>query len=162
MKKIFTLCIVFNEKKDKVLLGMKKIGFGAGRWNGFGGKVEQGETIAQAALRELSEEADIKATEIKELGVLDFSFQEDPNLLEVHIFRVDSFTGEPKESNEMKPQWFTLDQIPFEHMWSDDVHWFPLLIQGKKFAGQFVFDRPSNAEYSAKIITKNLLIVESL
>ena len=35
---------------------MKKRGFGEGKWNGFGGKVEEGETILQAALRELKEE----------------------------------------------------------------------------------------------------------
>jgi 8-oxo-dGTP pyrophosphatase MutT (NUDIX family) len=35
-----------------VLLGFKKIGFGAGKFKGFGGKVESGETILQAALCE--------------------------------------------------------------------------------------------------------------
>jgi len=34
---------------------MKKRGFGAGRYNGFGGKVEPGETILQGAQRELQE-----------------------------------------------------------------------------------------------------------
>jgi hypothetical protein len=36
MKKILTLCIPI--KNNKVLLGMKKRGFGVGRWNGFGGE----------------------------------------------------------------------------------------------------------------------------
>jgi hypothetical protein len=39
MKKILTLCVPIND--GKVLLGMKKRGFGAGRWNGFGGKMEE-------------------------------------------------------------------------------------------------------------------------
>ena len=39
-----------------MLLGMKKRGFGTGKWNGFGGKVEVGETVADAAQRELEEE----------------------------------------------------------------------------------------------------------
>jgi hypothetical protein len=38
---------------NKLLLGFKKRGFGAGLYNGFGGKVEPGETPAQAARREL-------------------------------------------------------------------------------------------------------------
>lgn len=38
-----------------VLLGWKKRGFGAFRYNGFGGKVEPGETVAAAAARELLE-----------------------------------------------------------------------------------------------------------
>ena len=37
---------VFNaEQNAEVLLGMKKRGFGAGKINGYGGKIEKGETI---------------------------------------------------------------------------------------------------------------------
>ena len=45
------LTLAFVTQKDKVLLGLKKKGFGMGRWNGFGGKVEKGETIEEAAKR---------------------------------------------------------------------------------------------------------------
>ena len=48
-KKILTL--VFVKEPGKILLGMKKRGFGQGRWNGFGGKVEKGETILEGAKR---------------------------------------------------------------------------------------------------------------
>ncbi len=37
-----------------MLLGEKKRGFGEGYFNGFGGKVEAGETVQQAAIREVS------------------------------------------------------------------------------------------------------------
>lgn len=40
-----------NKLLTLVLLGMKKRGFGAGKWNGFGGKVQPGETIEEAARR---------------------------------------------------------------------------------------------------------------
>jgi len=52
-RKLFTLCIVL--KRNEILLGMKKRGFGKGKWNGFGGKVLRGETIEKAAKRELRE-----------------------------------------------------------------------------------------------------------
>ena len=45
------LTLLFVLKPGKVLLGYKKRGFGVGRWNGFGGKVQQGETIEEAAKR---------------------------------------------------------------------------------------------------------------
>mgnify|MGYP001082927151 CR=1 FL=1 len=35
----------------RILLGMKKRGFGMNKWNGFGGKIEQGETLLEAAAR---------------------------------------------------------------------------------------------------------------
>ena len=47
--KLYTLALIRNN--DNILLGMKKRGFGVGRWNGFGGKVHSGETILEAAKR---------------------------------------------------------------------------------------------------------------
>lgn len=154
MKKLLTLCIV--HKDNKVLLGMKKRGFGEGRWNGFGGKIEEGESIEDAAVREIEEEVGIIPSNLIEMGVLDFSFENDPKILEVHIFKVTDFNGEPVETSEMRPQWFGIENIPFKEMWSDDIYWFPLFLSGKKFKGKFLFDRPSDSTYSAKILKKEL------
>ena len=153
-RKILTLCIIHQE--NKVLLGMKKRGFGAGRWNGFGGKVEQGETIEQAAKRELREEVGLEAVDLVEHGVLDFEFENDEKILEVHIFRITQFTGEPVETEEMKPEWFDINKIPYEQMWTDDIYWVPILLAGNKFKGRLLFDKPSTAEYSAKILEKEI------
>lgn len=152
--------MVYGE--GEILLGLKKRGFGEGRWNGFGGKVEDGETIEEATTRELKEEASIEPMKMKEVGVLDFSFENDPKILEVHIYKVTEFSGTPAESEEMKPQWFKFSEIPFTQMWSDDVLWFPFLLNDKLFKGSFLFDRPSDAEYSAKIIKQELREVSEL
>lgn len=119
---------------------MKKRGFGAGRWNGFGGKVESGETIEDAAKREVWEEAGIRVADIEKVGHINFEFVGDPVILEVNVFKAGSFYGEPSESDEMKPQWFHKDEIPFDQMWPDDRHWFPLFLAGKKFTGKFLFE----------------------
>ena len=37
----------------------------------------------------------------------------------------------------MRPQWFDWDQIPFSEMWVDDIMWYPLLLQKKKFVGYY-------------------------
>ena len=42
---------VFVLTDGNVLLGMKKRGFGVGRWNGFGGKVHSDETVLEGAKR---------------------------------------------------------------------------------------------------------------
>ena len=45
------LTLAFIRETTRVLLGLKKRGFGEGRWNGFGGKVQTGESIELAAKR---------------------------------------------------------------------------------------------------------------
>jgi 8-oxo-dGTP diphosphatase/2-hydroxy-dATP diphosphatase len=137
MKKILTLTIIHQH--PKILLGMKKRGFGAGRWNGFGGKVQEGETIKEAALREIKEEAGIIAIDIELRGIVDFEFKGNPEILEVHIFKAVEFSGELWETDEMKPQWFHVNEIPFKEMWPDDKHWLPLFLSKKKFRGKFLF-----------------------
>ena len=44
-KKVLTL--VYIRDDENILLGLKKRGFGTGKWNGFGGKVQAGETILE-------------------------------------------------------------------------------------------------------------------
>lgn len=132
-----TLC--FIQDKGRVLLGMKKKGFGAGWWNGFGGKVEPGETVEEAARREVLEECGITAGELTQSGLLDFSFVHKPGVLRVHIFKTSSYSGEPIETEEMRPEWFSEDSLPIEQMWPDDRYWIPLLLAGKRFEGKFHF-----------------------
>ena len=162
-RKLLTLCLIHQH--PRILLGMKKRGFGAGRWNGFGGKVAEGESIEDAAVRELREETGIEAdpTDLELSGILEFEFQSDPGkVLEVHIFKVHSHTGDLVETEEMRPQWFMIDEIPFKDMWSDDPYWMPLFIKGRRFRGRFLFDKPSTAEQNAAIIEKEMQIVTDL
>ena len=49
LRKLYT--IIFVREGTRVLLGYKKRGFGQGRWNGFGGKVESDETVKEGAIR---------------------------------------------------------------------------------------------------------------
>lgn len=70
-----TLSVLLNHE-GKLLLWMKKRGFGMGKWNGLGDKVSGDETVAQAFLREIEEEAGIVLThnDIVHRGVLHFYF----------------------------------------------------------------------------------------
>jgi len=149
-----TLCVVVGPRG--VLLGMKKRGFGAGRWNGFGGKVKEKETTEAAAVRELEEEVGIKPRQMSRAGVLNFRFQDGTHDVEMHIFRVEDFEGEIAETEEMQPQWFSEDEIPFPEMWPDDIHWMPFFLDSKQFKGDFLLDRPSDGQYQSKIISHEI------
>lgn len=138
MKRITsTLCIIHQH--PKILLGMKKRGFGVGRWNGFGGKVSLIETIEDAAKREIFEEAGIEVNDLDKVGIIEFEFKNNFEIHEVHIFRAENFLGEPTESEEMMPRWFHVDEIPFDKMWPDDKYWLSLLLDKKKFKGKILF-----------------------
>ncbi|MFA6042103.1 MAG: 8-oxo-dGTP diphosphatase [Patescibacteria group bacterium] len=137
-EKHLTLVIVYDDQR--ILLGMKKRGFGEGRWNGFGGKVHEGETIEAAAKRELEEEAGITSDNLMARGVLRFSFVEKPDeTLVVHLFSTTQFSGEATESEEMRPLWFLHAAVPYADMWPDDIFWLPLLLEGKNIHGTFHF-----------------------
>lgn len=137
MKILLTLCLVYQH--PNILLGMKKRGFGVGKWNGFGGKVLLTETIEEAVRREVQEEAGIEVKDLTKMGILDFIFIDRTDILEVHVFKSEEFSGTVTESEEMKPQWFQIEEIPFEQMWPDDKFWMPLFLSGKKFKGTFSF-----------------------
>ncbi|XP_002733265.1 oxidized purine nucleoside triphosphate hydrolase-like [Saccoglossus kowalevskii] len=136
-KKVLTL--VFIQQQTKILLGLKKRGFGRGKWNGFGGKVEPGESIKQAAHRELNEECSITSENLERIGLIDFEFEDDPQVLEVHVYKSNSYKGQVIESEEMQPQWFEVDSLPFNQMWLDDEHWFPYMLRGVNFYGYFLY-----------------------
>ncbi len=137
MVKTLTLCVVRNE--THILLGMKKRGFGEGRWNGFGGKVQLGETIEEAARRELREECGLEAEALDKRGVLTFEMATSEEILEIHVYDVSAYRGEPIESEEMRPAWFRLTDIPFDQMWPDDRHWLPRFLEGQSVHGKFYF-----------------------
>ena len=105
--KITTLCYIINGE-SKVLLTMKKRGFGAGKWNGPGGKVEANENPKESAIREVKEEVGLTMIEPEELGFIEFIWpagQEDKNQI-CYIYLTRKFAGDLQESDECLPEWF--------------------------------------------------------
>ncbi len=139
--KSVTLCLLVKE--NKILLAMKKRGFGVGKWNNFGGKVKVGETIEVAASRELREEIGVIAEpeKLEKVGNIQFYFKDKPEWNQhMHVFLVRNWEGEPQESEEMMmPKWYSQNEIPFDTMWADDKHWLPMVLAGKKVEGRFNF-----------------------
>lgn len=149
-----SLCFLVHE--DKVLLAMKKRGFGKDRWNGVGGKPDKNETMIQCAVREAREEINIDAKNSRKVASLKFYFPLEPLSnewnQEVIVYLIDEWEGRPKETEEMKPRWFSINQLPFHKMWSDDVLWLPHVLAGKRVKAEFMFDADQNiSEYSIKV-----------
>merc|ERR1712048_454585 len=74
-KKLFTECFFVDDSagpsKRRVLLGVKKRGFKAGRIFGFGGKVEKHDkSILAAAEREVQEECGLSGICLQKVGLV--------------------------------------------------------------------------------------------
>lgn len=131
--------LLFVVRDGQILLIRKKRGLGAGKVNGPGGRLEPGESTRACAIREVEEELRVTPTGVAEMGRLRFQFQ-DGYALEAHVFRADGCIGTATETDEATPLWTPLDRIPFGEMWADDALWLPLMLEGKRIDGRFVFD----------------------
>lgn len=150
-----TLCLLIKEGElgREILLAMKKRGFGVGKWNGVGGKLDpqRGDrNIVDAAIRETEEEIGVKIKELEKVAVLNFYFpyiaKEKSWDQEVHVFLVKNWEGEPAETEEMNPKWFKESDIPFNEMWADDKFWLSHILGGKKLKADFTFGKQENIE----------------
>lgn len=138
---------MFLLKEEQILLAMKKRGFGAGKLNGVGGKPDSGEDIKDAAVRETFEEIDVKVPKesLTHKAILNFFFPDVPTeknwnqQVLVYVVNWDESMGEPKETEEMKPEWFEKNKVPYEQMWEDDIYWLPRVLEGEFLEGCFYF-----------------------
>jgi 8-oxo-dGTP diphosphatase/2-hydroxy-dATP diphosphatase len=154
MKKLQTIGMI--RQGDKILLGMKKAGFGVGRWNGFGGKVEPDEDITAAMKREVMEECEITVEDFVEVGIINFYFEDKDLEPEVHIFDITSFSGKPVETDEMRPEWFDSSAIPYAEMWPADREWLEHYLSGRQFEGEVHF-KNNNEVKSVNIIPSEIV-----
>lgn len=134
-----TLC--YPIKDGKVLLAMKKRGFGEGKWNGPGGKLQEGESAEEACRRETREEVGIEIGKLDHRGTIRFFFPDHPDWDNVcEIFVTADIRGEASESEEMRPAWFALENIPLSDMWPDDTIWLSGVLQGGNVSADFYFN----------------------
>jgi 8-oxo-dGTP diphosphatase len=80
-----------------------------GKWEFPGGKVEGGETVAQALARELKEEVAIDVLSCQPLVVIEHDYGDKKVCLDVFI--VDNFSGDPSAQEGQQQGWFTLAEL---------------------------------------------------
>ena len=133
-------------KDNKILLAMKKKGFGEGRYNGVGGKLEENETPEDAMIRETWEEINVTPTQYEKVGIISFDeFYKGKKMgLLFHLYIVTEWLGEIAETEEMRPEWFDIEEIPYDKMFPDDKYWLPFILEGKKIKAYFNFDEDWN------------------
>jgi 8-oxo-dGTP diphosphatase len=154
--KEYSLVVVTESAKTRILLGVKHRGFGKGMYNSFGGKLEKGESDVQSACRELQEEAGIvvpvERMANSKIGIMRYTFVDDPVEMVVHVFHVNVTCdpANPDESSsslsaslssifldpstvrgcdEITPFWVeNYYDIPLDNMFADDSVWLTYLL----------------------------------
>jgi len=144
---------ITDREQGKLLLIVKKTGLGKGKINAPGGRIEQGESPVQAAVRECQEEVSMTPLSPEKRMELRFQFTSGYSLYGEAFF-TDSWEGEPRASVEADPFWRDLDKLPWENMWEDDRYWLPQALAGKKLRGYYVFD-------DDKMLSQNLVEIDS-
>lgn len=141
------MCLCFLTRvtasgETQVLLGRKKTGLGAGKVVSLGGHVEPGESAAQAAIREVAEESGllVEPSDLRRLATVVFRFPGRPKRDQsVSVFASARAIGDARETGEVAPAWFPLEQLPFEEMWDDARYWLPQVLAEQAIEAEIVF-----------------------
>lgn len=139
------LCLLTRIAGDgarQVLLGHKKRGLGCGKIVALGGHVEDGESPADAAAREVKEESGIQvaAGSLREAAQVTFLFPVRPRWdMIAFVFMSAEWTGEPVETPEIRPEWFDVTDLPLDRMWDDAKRWLPRVLAGERLGALFTY-----------------------
>jgi hypothetical protein len=114
--------------------------------------IDEGEIVEQALVRETQEEIGVKPVHYQKIAEIDFHFRDQSDWdQKCHTYSCDKWEGEPSESEEMKPQWYKVDSIPFDSMWPDDIYWLPKVLENNLVQASFMF-APGDVILEQKII----------
>jgi len=153
MEQLYTLSVV--ERADKILLARKTRKIGQGLLNFYGGKVEPGETIEEAAKRELEKESGLALVQQAKRGII--RFENVGNTAIVHIYKTECGEGEPQDSEEMvEAQWFDRENLPLDQMMSGDKYWLIHYLSNNLFIGTIIYDSSWRANGSSIRIVQSL------
>jgi len=140
-----TLLVHRNKREDDQHLG---------KYNGLGGKMVPGEDIYNCLIREISEEAGITCEKVVMRGTINWTgFGPMGEDWFGFIFRIDSFRGTPRSSNEEGDLlWVNIEDLSNLPMWEGDKHFLPLVFDddSRIFHGFMPYDkdRPLSWHYT--------------
>jgi 8-oxo-dGTP diphosphatase len=119
--------VVCLRAPDKVLLIRRSKPPGSGSWSLPGGRVEWGESLKAAALRELCEETGVEGEMLGLIDVVDGRFEPDQDGTPTHHFILVDYAvrwtdGEPHPGGDAAAaHFFTLDQITDLDLWDETL-----------------------------------------
>jgi len=149
--------LLFLIRNNQILLSLKKRGFGEGKLNGIGGKVEKGESIDAAVVRECKEEIGVTPTYFSKVADLEFIewLKGNKERVRTEVFLCEDWEGEPAASEEIEPRWVSCDDLPIGEMWPDHKFWLQQILAGERVKASFEYDKDDN------LLKHNVTLVDS-
>lgn len=143
--KLATLCYVRHENKTLMLYRNKKENdYHEGKWNGLGGKFEQGESPEECAVREVLEESGLSVKDPVMKGFITFPLFDGKDDWYVFLFVFNGYEGKLIDSPEGKLEWIPNDKLTDLNLWEGDSVFIPWLFGDKFFSAKFDY---VNGEY---------------
>ena len=126
------LCYLKREDEYLLLLRNKKKNvYNANKWIGVGGKVEQGESIDEAAIRETKEETGYDVCALKCAGEVLFINDDYHEMM--YVYEITDFKGQQISCDEGELKWIPLKEIYDYPMWEGDKVFLPKLINHEPY-----------------------------
>ena len=139
--KLATLCYVRKDNQTLMLFRNKKENdYHEGKWNGLGGKFENGESPEDCAIRELKEETGLSIKNPILKGFITFPNFDGVDDWYVFVFIINEFSGELINSPEGHLEWIDNDKLPDLNLWEGDRIFLPWLFQDKFFSAKFNYE----------------------
>jgi 8-oxo-dGTP diphosphatase len=135
-----TLCYVKRDGCTLMVYRNKKPNdIHEGKWNGLGGKFENGETPEECVIREILEESGLSIQNPKLCGLLMFA-KFKGNDWYVFVFTANNFSGELIDSPEGRLEWIPDEKILSLNLWESDQIFMPWIREGKFFSAKFDYE----------------------
>ncbi len=141
MIKLATLCYIRCGEKTLMLhRNKKKNDMHEGKWNGLGGKLENGETPEACAIREIQEESGLQVSDPQLKGFITFPNFDGTNDWYVFVYTFDNCDGDLIDSPEGHLEWIENDRMPDLPLWEGDRIFMQWLDDPRIFSAVFQYD----------------------
>ena len=148
-----TLClIVQNEKVLMMYRNKKKNDVHLNKYNGLGGRVEEGESSTQCILREVHEEAGIHLTKYRYVGKIkfkNFGYQKGTEVM--YCFHGFDYENEIGECNEGELVWIPKGEVLNLPLWEGDQYFIMHIINNVSFSGFIHYQGDEVIDYQMKL-----------
>ena len=145
--KLATLCYIQKDNKTLMLLRNKKEkDMHKGKWNGLGGKFEEGETPEECVIREVKEESGLKIKNPTLKGFITFpSFNN--QTWRVFVFVAKEFEGKLIESDEGDLKWIKNEEVLNLNLNEGDKIFMKWLNKKEFFSAKLIYEDKKFKDY---------------